>query len=98
MGTTRPAPRRRQAPEKVPFDIDEAVRRIRRTVEALPKAMLFELQNYLAKTMYGIRWPGGASGFNLAWPALGNFGVFHQDSRGLPYNYWIDDTKAPLKS
>ena len=62
------------------------------------KSMLFELQNYLAKTMYGIRWPGGASGFNLAWPALGNFGVFHQDNRGLPYNYWVDDTKAPFKS
>jgi peptide/nickel transport system substrate-binding protein len=62
------------------------------------KAMLLELQNYLAKTMYGIRFPGGASGFGLAWPALGNFNAFRGDNRSVLYNYWVDDTKAPLKA
>jgi ABC-type transport system substrate-binding protein len=60
------------------------------------KAMLQELRNYLGKTMYGIRWPGGASGFGLAWPALGNYNVFRGDNRSVLYNYWVDETKAPL--
>jgi len=61
------------------------------------KALLFELQGYLAKTQYGIRWPGGTSGLRLAWPVIGNYNVYHLDARDLPYNYWLDQTKAPIK-
>ncbi len=43
MAKTRSAPRRRPSEGKRPFDIDEAVTRLRRAVEALPKAMLFDL-------------------------------------------------------
>jgi peptide/nickel transport system substrate-binding protein len=61
------------------------------------KALLFELQNYLAKTQYGIRWPGGTSGLSLSWPAVGNFNVYHSDNRDPIYSYWVDETKAPIK-
>jgi peptide/nickel transport system substrate-binding protein len=60
------------------------------------RALVFELQRYLAKTMYALNSPGGASGFLVAWPALGNFRVW-QGAR-THYRYWIDDTKAPFKS
>ena len=62
------------------------------------KALLFELQAYLAKAMYCIRWPGGASGFTLAWPALGNFNVFRGDTRGNTPFWWVDASQPPLKS
>ena len=34
------------------------------------------------------------SGFQLAWPALANFGVYRNDT-ALRY-FWVDDTKAPI--
>ena len=41
---------------------------------------------------------GSATGFNVAWPAVRNFGVFN----GLQWGYlwkhfWIDETQAPFK-
>ena len=63
------------------------------------KQLSFDLQRYLAQKMYLITHPGGASQFNLAWPALGNFNVFRsQNNLVVPrYYWWVDDTKAPLK-
>ena len=44
---------------------------------------------------YSPMMPGGANGFQLAWPVLGNFGVYQGDNTA--YNsYWIDGTKQPL--
>jgi peptide/nickel transport system substrate-binding protein len=61
------------------------------------RALVFDVQRYLAKVMWGISDPGSASTFQLAWPVLGNFGVFDADRRGPNYNWWIDDTQPPLK-
>ena len=61
------------------------------------KSLLMELQNYLAKTMYGIRWPGGTSGLALAWPALKNYQVYRGDNRSVLYHYWVDETQPPLR-
>jgi hypothetical protein len=47
--------------------------------------------------MYSMRWPGGASGFSLAWPALSNFNVNRGDSRQGWFDWWLDDSKPPLK-
>ena len=60
------------------------------------KALINDLQRYLAKTAYAVRWPGGASGFMLAWPALQNFQVFQGDSKPNFY-YWIDESLPPRK-
>jgi peptide/nickel transport system substrate-binding protein len=61
------------------------------------KEIVYEIQKYLGKPQYGIRWPGGATGFLLAWPALQNFNVWQNDPRRESVREWIDDTKAPLK-
>ncbi len=68
------------------------------------KAVIWDLQRYLAKMQYGVTRPGIATGFTLAWPAIGNAQVFQGDSRGAsagapgtPYTWWVDDTKAPIK-
>ena len=63
-------------------------------------AIAAELQRYLAKKQYDVKWPGGASSFKLAWPVLRNFNVFRSSSGGGrpdPYYWWIDDQQAPLK-
>jgi peptide/nickel transport system substrate-binding protein len=61
------------------------------------KEIVYEIQKYLGKPQYGIRWPGGATGFLLAWPALQNFNVWQNDPRRESVREWIDDTKAPIK-
>jgi peptide/nickel transport system substrate-binding protein len=73
--------------------IDKAVQEF--DVEAR-RQMVFEMQRYLGKTQYGVRWPGGASGFLLAWPVLGNFNVYQNDPRRESVREWIDETKAPI--
>ncbi len=63
-------------------------------------AILGDLQRYLAKMQYSVSRPGTASGFDLAWPVVGNFRVFQGDSRAINNHYyttWVDDTKAPIK-
>jgi ABC-type transport system substrate-binding protein len=64
-----------------------------------------DLQKYLAGEAYGVLRPGLASGFTLAWPALGNAQVFQGDTRGAsagapgtPYTWWVDTDQAPLKT
>jgi hypothetical protein len=54
--------------------------------------------------MYFIAFPGGANGFDLAWPAVRNRMVYVDDvSRptGLGSGngaLWLDQTKAPFKT
>jgi ABC-type transport system substrate-binding protein len=60
------------------------------------KVIIHDLQKHLAKAMYGLLQPGTASGFNMAWPVLGNFKVIQGDRRPDPFSWWLDDTKAPL--
>ena len=60
------------------------------------KAIVSELQRYLAKPMYAIPLPGYGTGLTAAWPALANWRVW-QGSRPN-YRVWIDQTKAPFKT
>jgi hypothetical protein len=47
--------------------------------------------------MYNIRWPGGTSGFTLAWPSLKNYEVFRGDTDTIRINnWWVDRTKKPF--
>ena len=70
--------------------IDEA--RIE-TDTAKRQAIGYEMQRYMADKQYITRYPGGASGFNLAWPAVRNFGAFNGDQRNN-YYYWLDPSLA----
>jgi ABC-type transport system substrate-binding protein len=66
------------------------------------KAAAHEFQRYLAQQWYSFGYPGGASGFNMAWPALKNFGVYRisesfvEDDSAL--HFWIDKTLPPYTS
>ncbi len=64
------------------------------------RALVFELQRYLAKAAYAVPPPGQATAFEVAWPALRNFGAFQGVGvfQGARPNYglWVDDTKPPL--
>jgi ABC-type transport system substrate-binding protein len=56
-----------------------------------------DLQKYLGKQHYFVHALGSATGFDVAWPAVQNFGVFNGLQWGYHIkNYWIDPTKAPL--
>ncbi len=65
------------------------------------RALIFDMQRYLAKSMYAIPHPpGDASFFYTAWSAVQNFMVFQGDRRGAvsaTHTWWLDDTKPPIK-
>jgi peptide/nickel transport system substrate-binding protein len=58
--------------------------------------MVHALQRHLAKTQYAIRHPGGASGYDLVWPAVRNYGVFRSDqpTRLRATTWWLDASKS----
>jgi peptide/nickel transport system substrate-binding protein len=60
------------------------------------RALVFDIQRNIATSWYAVPFPGGASGFVMAWPCIGNYRVFQG---GLRPNYrlWVDDTKPPFK-
>jgi peptide/nickel transport system substrate-binding protein len=60
------------------------------------REILHQVESYLAAKQYSVKWPGGTSGFYLAWPALQNFMV-HQAETTTMYSptWWVDQTKAP---
>ena len=61
------------------------------------REILHQVESYLSQKAYNVRWPGGTSGFVLAWPALGNMNVIRHDTTTLsPPTWWVDPTKAPL--
>jgi len=60
------------------------------------RALVFDIQRYLAKTAYALASPGGTTGFVVAWPCVGNFQVW-QGARNN-YRWWVDQTKPPFKS
>ena len=58
-----------------------------------------DLQRYLAKAMYGLIMPGGATGVSLAWPALRNYNMYRGASGGAAwthYKVWLDTSKPPF--
>ena len=60
------------------------------------RALVYDLQRYLAKAMYLLIQPGAATGLTAAWPCIENLRVFRG---GRPHNrLWINDAKPPLKS
>jgi peptide/nickel transport system substrate-binding protein len=64
------------------------------------KSQLAEIQKYLAKTMWGLLVPGGATSFNMAWPAVRNHRTYRRTRNGNfqefdPYKLWIDKTQPP---
>jgi peptide/nickel transport system substrate-binding protein len=61
-------------------------------------ALVFDIQRYLGKSMWGLLQAGGATGFTMAWPALSNYGVYQATAGWGHYRWWLDDTKAPFKS
>jgi peptide/nickel transport system substrate-binding protein len=73
--------------------IDKA--RVERDTERR-RALVFDLQRYLAKPVYALQPPGQASGFVVAWPCVGNFRVF-QGGR-LNQGLWVDETKPPFRT
>jgi peptide/nickel transport system substrate-binding protein len=64
------------------------------------KSQLWDIQRYLGKAMWGLSMPGGATGFDMMWPALGNAQVWRMQQSVAPnwdaYQLWIDKTKPPL--
>ena len=60
------------------------------------RALVFDIQRYLAKPWYTIPNPGLATGFLMAWPCIGNFQLY--EGARLNYRLWVDDTKPPFKS
>jgi peptide/nickel transport system substrate-binding protein len=71
--------------------------RVERDTQKL-RAVVFDIQRYLAKTMYLIQPPGAANGFTMAWPCLGNFRVVRRESQYTVDHLWVDDTKPPFKA
>jgi ABC-type transport system substrate-binding protein len=69
--------------------------RVERDVEARKKLVL-DAQRYLGKAMHSLVFPGGATGYSLAWPALQNYGVWHGVAPWETYQLWMDETKAPF--
>ena len=62
------------------------------------KALVADIQRYLAKTMWGLLQSGSATGFKMAWPAIGNYGVYQATSGWDYYRWWLDSTKPPFKT
>ncbi|HEX5368895.1 MAG TPA: ABC transporter substrate-binding protein [Dehalococcoidia bacterium] len=58
------------------------------------RALVKDIQRYLAKPQYAVSLPGYASQFVMAWPCLANFRV-NQMARPN-YFLWVDTTKAPF--
>jgi ABC-type transport system substrate-binding protein len=61
-------------------------------------ALAHDLQRLEAKKQYMTPFPGGASGYLLAWPALQNFRVYRGIQQLPELYYWIDSKKKPLAS
>ena len=65
------------------------------------KQIAKEYQQYMAKAMYAVPFPGQAAGFSLTWPCVGNAGVFLSGSQyaaGMEtvIHLWLDTTKPPI--
>jgi ABC-type transport system substrate-binding protein len=78
--------------------VDDQIRksRIERDNEKR-RQIMHDLQRYLGEQMYLIRPVSGATGFDLAWPAVRNFLYFRgaRRSEELAY-FWLDATRKPL--
>jgi peptide/nickel transport system substrate-binding protein len=69
--------------------------RVERDIEARKK-LIIDAQRHLGKAMHALTFPGGATGFWAAWPAVQNFRVWRGVSTWERYQLWLDQTKAPF--
>jgi ABC-type transport system substrate-binding protein len=62
------------------------------------RQLAFDLERYLAEKQFYVNYPGGATGFNIAWPVIQNFNTYRgwADGRRSLF-WWLDDTQPPLK-
>jgi hypothetical protein len=60
------------------------------------RALVFDIQRYLAKAMYGLKPAGVTSELTAAWPCLRNFRVFLGARNN--YRYWIDESLPPFRA
>jgi len=61
-------------------------------------AIIQEIQRHAASKMYFLYTPGAALGFDLAWPWLGNWGLYRSRTGGAPvqetlHHMWYDASK-----
>jgi peptide/nickel transport system substrate-binding protein len=79
-------------------EVDSLILKARSEVDTEKRrALVHDLQRYLAKAQWAISEPGIADSFELAWPALANYRAINGDRRTPAYSWWLDETKAPLK-
>jgi peptide/nickel transport system substrate-binding protein len=69
--------------------------RIERDTER-QRALVFDIQRYLAKPWHCAVLPGYATGLTVVWPCVGNFRVW--EGARTHYKFWLDQTKPPFKS
>jgi peptide/nickel transport system substrate-binding protein len=60
------------------------------------KALVSDLQRYLAKSMYAINGLGAATELTVAWPCVGNYRVYSGNHVTHFYRQWLDQTKPPF--
>jgi peptide/nickel transport system substrate-binding protein len=78
-------------------EVDSLISKARGELDANKRrAIVHDIERYLAKAMYTVNIPGIASNIQMAWPALQNFLVFHGDRRSTPFAWWLDETQPPF--
>lgn len=80
---------------KLDADLERALKE--RDVEK-KKAIIHDIQRYLAKAQYTGRHPGSARPIRLSWPALKNVNVFRGAHQQQNHRFWLDPNEPPLKS
>ena len=56
-----------------------------------------DIQRYAAGKGYMWRSPGGATGVDIAWPAVRNFNVYQNEYRAH-FSEWLDPALPPMKA
>jgi peptide/nickel transport system substrate-binding protein len=78
--------------------VDQLILKARSEVDTEKRrAIVYDLQRYLAKAAWCISEPGTADTFELAWPVLANYRTYNGDRRTPAFSWWLDETKAPLR-
>jgi hypothetical protein len=79
--------------------MDELMSKMRREPDEKKRiALAQDLQRYDGQKQYNTYLPGGANGFTLAWPAVRGREVWRGEGQRTNATWWLDPTKAPLKS
>ena len=77
--------------------------------EKKQQALVYDAQRLIAGQAYVVPNAGSVKTFGIAWPAVGNMGVFNSYGSPTPggtgvtaswaeqyHSWWVDSTKAPL--